>query len=249
MAKTNNVIYQDSDLLIVDKAAGWVTTKENSKSQIPNLNTKSPPTPSLKKRGNINNVNKGNIYLEDWIGENFPNDLPRKGIVHRLDKGTSGLVAAARNEAALKNLKEQFKKRTVKKIYLALAGGDLPREGEINMPIGRVQYDISKFKVGVEGKAARTVFRVVKKIKIDGRIYSLVEVDLKTGRTHQIRVHFSYLKWPLLGDRLYGGLTGILERPFLHAWRLELDHPESGQKMKFEAPVPTDLKDILEEYV
>ncbi len=209
------IIYEDDDLLVLDKPAGIVTTKENSKEWA----------------------------LEDWLIKNRPNSLSRQGIAHRLDKGTSGIVITAKNEESLKNLKSQFKKRQVRKYYLAMASGDLPSSGEIDMPIDRSKYSFGRFKVNEDGKNAKTLFKVIKKLVIDGKKYSLVEVDLKTGRTHQIRVHLSYLGWPLLGDKLYGGLmVGGITRPFLHAKRLEI------LGLVFEAPLAADLKDILEKY-
>ena len=209
------IIYEDDDLLVVDKPSGVVTTKENSKEWA----------------------------VEDWIAKNRLNNLPRQGIAHRLDKGTSGIVVTAKNEESLKNLKAQFKKRLVGKYYLAVASGDLPSSGEIDMPIDRSKYLFGRFKVNEDGKNAKTLFKVIKKMMIEGKKYSLVEINLKTGRTHQIRVHLSYLGWPLLGDKLYGGLmVGGILRPFLHAKRLEI----LGKV--FEAPLAADLKNILDKY-
>lgn len=220
------IIYEDKQILVVDKPAGMNTTRENLKSQIPGVK-----------------------YLEDWVKENRPTDLPRQGIVHRLDKGTSGLVIIAKDKESLVEIKRQFKKRLTKKFYLAVAGGSLPKNGEINMPINRSKYSFGRFKVDEEGKNAVTLFTVLKKILIEGKNYSLIEINLKTGRTHQIRVHLSYLGWPLLGDKVYGGLmAGGITRPFLHAVRMEITHPRTGEVMKFEAPLAADLKEILNKY-
>jgi 23S rRNA pseudouridine1911/1915/1917 synthase len=209
------VIYEDDSLIVLYKPAGIVTTNENSK---------------------INS-------LENWIKKNKENNLPRQGIVHRLDKGTSGIVVVAKTDESLTELKKQFKTRKVKKHYWALAGGDLPGNGSINMPINRSKYSFGRFKVDEEGKNAETEFKVVKKYKIEGRVYSLVDINLKTGRTHQIRVHMSYLGWPLLGDKIYGGkMIDGLDRPFLHAYELEI----LGKK--FEAPMADDLKLVLKQY-
>ena len=216
-------VYEDRELLILEKPAGWVTTNEKSKTQI--LNPKN---------------------VENWLKKNMPNGLIREGIVHRLDKGTSGILVVAKTKEALVDLKRQFKQRLVKKHYLALAGGELPMSGEINMPIKRSKYHFGKFKVDEDGKMARTVFKLIKKLYIAGKIYSLVDIDLKTGRTHQIRVHMSYLSWSLAGDRVYGGnMPSGLARPFLHAGKITIRHPKTKKDLVFETELPQDLVNII----
>lgn len=211
------IIYEDNDLLVLDKPAGITTTNENVRSQMSDLRS-----------------------LENWIKENRKNDLPRQGIAHRLDKGTSGIVVAAKNESTLKELKRQFKAREVKKHYWALVCGDLPKDGNINMPINRSKYSFGRFKVDEEGKRAETEFKVTKKYQINGKWYSFLEINLKTGRTHQIRVHLSYLGWPLVGDKTYGGqIINGLERPFLHA------HETIINGKKFESSLAPDLAEWL----
>lgn len=208
------IIYEDNDVLLVEKPAFLVTTKE---------------------RKNENNT------LEDYLRDKFPNQLPRNGIVHRLDKGTSGLVLVAKTEVALNELKKQFKDRLVKKKYYALVGGDLSYDGTIDVPIGRSKYSFGKFAVNVDGKKARTEFKLISKYKKNNKHYSLVDIDLKTGRTHQIRVHFSYLRWPLVGDKQYGGETSDLNRPFLHAYFVSFMHPINKQKLEFNIDLANDL--------
>jgi 23S rRNA pseudouridine1911/1915/1917 synthase len=131
---------------------------------------------------------------------------------------------------------------------LALAGGDLPIDGQINMPINRSKYSFGKFKVDEEGKMAITEFKLVKKIKIAGKVFSLVDINLKTGRTHQIRVHLSYLGWPIAGDKIYGGVavTG-LERPFLHAYELAITQPKTGKRLIINAVLPHELEEIIKQ--
>lgn len=222
MEEKVKIIFEANDLMVLDKPAGLVTTKE--------------------KKGENNT-------LEDWIFKNRSNNLARQGIVHRLDKGTSGLVLAAKTELALQNLKKQFKERTVEKKYLAMICGDASFKGEINVPIGRSKFGFGKFGVSTEGKKSWTLFKLISKYKKDNRIYSLLEIDLKTGRTHQIRVHFSYLRWPLLGDKLYGGdIDKNLERPFLHAYQIKFQHPINGKKMILKSEMPDDLQNILKSY-
>lgn len=215
------IVYKDSDILVLNKKAGVVCTKEGRDNK---------------------------ETLEDWLLEKFlDNKLPRQGIVHRLDKGTSGLMLIARTEKMRRELVKKFKNRTIKKTYIALIGGDLSKEGEIKVPIGRSKYVFGKFAVSEEGKEAETHFRLLKKLKYLDKTYSLVEINLKTGRTHQIRVHFSYLGWPLVGDKTYGGeeIYG-LKRPFLHAKKLEFIHPLNKKTMLFESDLASDLQEILE---
>jgi 23S rRNA pseudouridine1911/1915/1917 synthase len=217
------VIYEDTDLLILDKPAGWVVTKENRMDS--------------------------QMTIEDWMRSYKKIDLPRAGIVHRLDKGTSGVLVVAKNIKSLDYLKAQFKQRKVVKHYWAVVGGDLPGSGNIKMPIIRSNYVFSRYKVGESGKPAETEFKLIKKFKIEGKMYSLIDINLKTGRTHQIRVHLSYLGWPLLGDKVYGGaMVSGIERPFLHAYELTIKHPVSGVDMKFESPLSDDLKEVMLDY-
>ena len=220
--KKIKVVFEDETLMVVDKPPFLVTTKE--------------------RKGETGT-------LEDWLSENRKIKLPRCGIVHRLDKGTSGLVIVAKTESALVNLKEQFKKRSVKKHYWAMVGGDLPLGGQIDMPIGRSKYGFSKFAVTTDGKRAETWFKVISKYRYKNKIYSFLEIELKTGRTHQIRVHMNYLKWPLIGDKLYGGeeVEG-LERPFLHAFEISFLHPVTNQIVKLFSELPADLENIKSGY-
>jgi len=216
------VIFEDNDLIIIDKPGGLVVTNEGRRSK--------------------------EKTLEDWLRDRGADCLlPRFGIVHRLDKGTSGLMIVAKNLKSLEYLKKQFKDRTVKKKYLALICGDLPREGGMKVPIGRSRFGFGKFGVDPDGKKAETKFRLFSKYKKGGKVYSLVDIDLMTGRTHQIRVHFSNLRWPLLGDKLYGGEKVWINRPFLHSYRISFVHPD-GKTIQFESELPTDLKSVLSEY-
>lgn len=216
------IIFEDKDMLVVEKPPLMTTTKEKKEE-------------------------KGT--LEDYLREFRPNNLSRNGIVHRLDKGTSGLVIIAKNEESFLGLKKQFKERSLIKKYYCLVGGDVSFEGTIDMPIARSKYVFSKFGVDEEGKKALTKFKLIKKYKYGGKIYSLLEVDLKTGRTHQIRVHLSHLRWPLVGDKVYGGeeFSG-LKRPFLHAYKIILKHPINGKEINLEIKLPKDLIEVLNKY-
>jgi 23S rRNA pseudouridine1911/1915/1917 synthase len=181
----------------------------------------------------------------------------RPGIVHRLDKGTSGLIVVAKTAAAHAALSAQFARRTVGKTYLALARGNVQDEGRSDAPIGRSTQHRTRMAVGVpRARASLTTWRVVERF---GRSAALLEVDLHTGRTHQVRVHLAHHGHPIVGDATYGPavsaaldarLRPLLQsfpRPALHAWRLAIDHPVTGARLRLEAPLPEDFLALLEE--
>lgn len=216
------IIFEDKDLMVVEKPPLMTTTKEKKAEE---------------------------GTLEDYLREIMLNNLPRNGIMHRLDKGTSGLVVVAKTEEAFLELKKQFKERKLTKKYYCLVGGEATFEGTIDMPIARSKFGFAKFGVNEDGKKALTNFRLIKKYKKDGRFYSLLEIDLKTGRTHQIRVHLSHLRWPLVGDKVYGGeAVEGLERPFLHAYQLIFNHPINGREINLKIELPKDLVEVLQKY-
>jgi 23S rRNA pseudouridine1911/1915/1917 synthase len=170
----------------------------------------------------------------------------RPGIVHRLDKGTSGCLVVAKNDAAHLALSKQFAARTVEKTYLALVAGKLRRNaGTIEAPIARHRVHRKKMAVaGKEGREARTDFRVIR----SSAAASLLECRLHSGRTHQIRVHLQHLGHPILGDTVYGNKgAGKFLRPMLHAWKLAFDHPRTKARMHFEAGLPDDFEAAMRE--
>ncbi len=167
----------------------------------------------------------------------------RRGIVHRLDKDTSGLILVARNAPTLHRLMRQFQKRTVEKTYVALLErAPKTPTGRIDMPIGRDPANRRKMAVLRSGRPAISEFTVVERFA-DGK--ALVHVKLLTGRTHQIRVHMAFLGCPIVGDVLYGYRRQTLPRQFLHAWRLCFDHPRTGERLCFESPLPPRLEAAL----
>ncbi|WP_026596177.1 23S rRNA pseudouridine(1911/1915/1917) synthase RluD [Methylohalobius crimeensis] len=180
--------------------------------------------------------------------------LPRAGIVHRLDKETSGLLVVAKSLKAHKGLVDQLQARTVKREYLALVQGRMTAGGTVNAPIGRHPVDRKRFAVVEGGKEAITHYRVAERFPH----HTLIRVQLETGRTHQIRVHMAYLRYPLVGDPQYGRLRlppgasdELIEalrgfkRQALHAARLSLTHPETGEELGWESPLPEDFERIL----
>jgi 23S rRNA pseudouridine1911/1915/1917 synthase len=213
------VVFQDADLLVLDKAAGMVVH------------------PGAGNRdGTL--VNALLFHVSDLSG--IGGEL-RPGIVHRLDKDTSGLLVVAKNDSALTALQAAFKARQVEKTYLALVHGTLT-SGTFRTLYGRHPRNRKRFSGKVKaGKEAVTHYRVIERYARA----CLVEVNLETGRTHQIRAHFSDAGHPLLGDALYGGSKkagpSVISRQALHAWRLRFSHPRSKKALSFEAPPPPDF--------
>jgi 23S rRNA pseudouridine1911/1915/1917 synthase len=228
------VVYEDADLLIIDKAAGLVVH----------------PSPGHRGGTLVNAL----LGLEGGGGFGGIAGVQRPGIVHRLDRDTSGLLMVARTDAAQHSLMAQLKARRVKKTYLALVLGEVSAEvGRIEAPIGRDARHRTKMAVVADGRASTTGYRVRERF----RGWTLLELDLVTGRTHQIRVHLEAIGHPIAGDPFYGTgtsrkgprVTGDAEplgRLFLHAWRLQLTSPSGGQLIRAEAPLPAELDDVLE---
>lgn len=223
-----DILYEDADILVVNKAAGMVVHPG---------------------AGNFSGtlVNALLAHCSDLQG--IGGEL-RPGIVHRLDKDTSGVLIVAKHDRAIQALQRQFKEREVRKIYIALVIGNVEQdEGVIDAPVGRHRVHRKRMAVVTDGKSARTRWRVRRRYRDDrNRVYTLLDVRLLTGRTHQIRVHFAWLGYPLLGDAVYGPLHSPLPAPrqFLHARSLTLLHPTTGAKMTFSAPLPDDLAAFLE---
>jgi len=181
--------------------------------------------------------------------------LPRAGIVHRLDKDTSGLMVVARTLVAHTRLAEAMQERRIRREYLAVVNGVLTAGGRIEAPIGRHPVDRKRMAVVAGGRVAVTHYRVIERY----RAHTLVRVRLETGRTHQIRVHMAHIRCPVVGDPVYGGRLRLprgagdplknalrdFRRQALHAQRLELVHPESGELMAWEAPLPADMEMLI----
>ena len=227
-----DIVYEDETLVVVNKPAGLVVHPAAG-------------TPS----GTLANALAYHFQkLPDPTGV-------RPGIVHRLDRDTSGLLVVAKTEAALENLSDQFRDRTVYKSYLALVHGRVAsNSGKIDQPLARDPSNRTRMAVVRAGRNALTLYRVRRAFDR----FTLLDVELKTGRTHQIRVHLAWIKHPVVGDETYGGgrdntipdprlraRIRALNRHFLHAEKLGFKHPQTGGFVKFESPLPPELEDLL----
>jgi 23S rRNA pseudouridine1911/1915/1917 synthase len=230
-----NVIYEDDAIAVVNKAAGMV----------------------VHPAAGISSGTLANALAFHFQKLPSSADLIRPGIVHRLDRDTSGLLVVAKTEVALENMADQFRDRTVFKSYIALVHGRVESEtGTIDQPIARDPTNRTRMAVVRGGRSALSVFRVRRRYQR----FTLLDVELKTGRTHQIRVHLTWIKHPVVGDETYGGgrdntvldarlraRIRNLQRHFLHAERLAFKHPTTGQRIEFEAPLPEELSSLLAE--
>ncbi len=243
------IVFEDEEILIIDKPAGMVVDRA---------------------------ITVKTETVQDWIARNFQFpiakqqaplisnfQLYRNGIVHRIDKETSGLLLIAKTPEAFENLQKQFKERRVEKHYLALVHGKVePKEGEIRAPVGRLPWNRERFGVLAGGKSARTKYKILDLFKrsdlIGGRtssekeIFTLLELKPETGRTHQIRVHLKYWGHSIVADEKYAGRkTNRKDREwcprlFLHAAYLAFIHPKTNKRVEFTSSLPQDLKKALE---
>lgn len=228
------VLYEDDAILVVDKPAGMVVHPAAG-----------------NPRGTLVNALQFHCGSLSTVG-----GVMRPGIVHRLDKGTSGLMVIAKSDEAHRHLSEQFKKRLVSKHYTVLVHGDLRQdEGVVDAPVGRHPVERKKMSTASRrGKAALTRWRVLERYGA----FTLLEAKIETGRTHQIRVHLGALGRPVVGDAVYGGSKRAVEAPAtrsvlksmtrqaLHAGRLSFRHPVTGEVMSFESPLPEDMAGVID---
>lgn len=224
------IVYEDKTLIVINKPAGLVVHPAAGNRSGTLLNALIHHAPELAQ-------------------------LPRAGIVHRLDKDTSGLLVIARTLQAQKSLVEQLQARTVSREYLAVVNGVMTAGGTVEAPIGRHTTHRTRMAVVSSGKPARSHYRVVERY----RAHTLIRVSLDTGRTHQIRVHMAHINYPLVGDPEYGGrrrvpsaattrLMSVLQgfhRQALHAEKLALIHPRSGKPLEWQQPMPADMQELI----
>lgn len=221
------IIFEDDQILILDKPSGWITNDASTTTTQP--------------------------VVQTWLRENLKYPLigdreRRDGIVHRLDKETSGLLIVAKTASAFENLQSQFKERKVQKTYVALTHGEIePKEGKIEASVGRLPWRRERFGVLPGGREAVTRYKVIRYKDIKKEKYSLVELYPKTGRTHQIRIHLKFIGHPVVGDYFYAGRKTAREdrtwcpRLFLHASKITFSHPDTGKGLTFESELPRDL--------
>lgn len=222
------ILFEDELILVVSKPAGMVVNNSNTTRHMETL--------------------------EDWLEKSsYGKQVDRHGIVHRIDKPTSGVLMVAKTTAVMKFLQKQFKDRKVSKTYLALAHGEIkPSKGVIQAPISRNPFNKKRFGVFVGGRESETSYKVIKMYQSKDQVYSLVEASPKTGRTHQIRVHLKHINHSLVADEFYAGRKTARKdlkwcpRLFLHAATIEIRHPKTKKMMKFEAELSKDLKLVLE---
>lgn len=221
-----DVVYADADVIVINKTAGIVVH--------PGAGNKSGTMV--------------NFLLAEFPEIASVGDPTRPGIVHRLDAGTTGLIVVARSESAYESLVGQLAARSASRVYSAMVWG-IPSSlnGIIDAPIGRDQRDPTRMAVVVDGRPSRTHYSVLQSFHTPKDV-SLLECKLETGRTHQIRVHLASIGHPVVGDPNYGGVRAALRvsRPMLHARVLEFDHPRTGERRGFEAPIPADFTTLLE---
>ena len=225
------IIYEDKTILLVDKPSGWITNDAATAKDQP--------------------------VLQRWLAENFDYETTtereyRDGIVHRLDKETSGLLIVAKKKDAFRNLQVQFKQRTVSKQYKALVHGILVNTtGTIDVPVGRLPWRRDRFGVLPGGRNAYTDYEVEKTYSKKKEKFALVSLAPKTGRTHQIRIHMKHLGHPLVADTFYAGRKTARNdrtwcpRLFLHAFSISFTHPETQKAVTFESDLPPDLLEAL----
>ncbi|MFH1593752.1 MAG: RluA family pseudouridine synthase [Candidatus Omnitrophota bacterium] len=216
------VVYEDRDVIVINKAAGI----------------------SVHPSGSIITGTLVNALLYHCKNLSGVGGVLRPGIVHRLDKETSGLLIAAKHDKAHNALSDQFRNRTIKRVYIALVKGSVQLDnGRIELPIARRKKDITKMGVSfvdIKKKNAITNYKVMERLKG----FTKLELVLETGRTHQIRVHLSHIGYPLIGDKLYGGPKG-LDRHALHAKTLGFVHPTTKEPLEFDSELPDDMKGLI----
>ncbi len=225
------IIFEDENLLILDKPTGWIVNESETVGKNP--------------------------VVQSWIKKNFNYQIAknreyRSGIVHRLDKETSGILVVAKTHDAFRNLQLQFKNRQVKKEYTALVHGSLePKSGTISAPVGRLPWNRKRFGVLPGGREAITDYEVKEYLKSESQAFSLVKFFPKTGRTHQIRIHAKYNGNPLVSDEFYAGRKtsrhdrSWCPRLFLHASEISFKHPKNDEPFEIKSPLPLDLESAL----
>lgn len=242
-----DIIYEDKDLLVLNKPAGVIVNRSDTTKEETTVQDFVEEHIGLSPYYSTKPIPEGEFKSPE---ETFKE---RSGIVHRIDKETSGILLVAKSLLAFIELQRQFKERIVQKTYIALAHGKLPQEGEINVPVGRLPFNRKRFGVVAGGRESVTTYKVLASYQNPKtkEPLTLVELHPKTGRTHQIRVHLKHLNRPIVSDELYAGRKTArddrknLPRLFLHAAGITFLHPQTGVEMHFESPLPKELEGYL----
>ena len=225
------MIHQDEELLVLDKPSGWIV--------------------------NDSSTAKEQQTIQAWIAANFKFKISnlklyRNGIVHRLDKETSGILLIAKNKSSFEFLQSQFKQRLVKKSYVALLHGKVePDEGTIEAEVGRLPWNRRRFGVLPGGRSSKTLYKLREVYKSDNEKFSLVDFYPETGRTHQIRIHAKHVEHPVVGDTFYAGRKTSRKdrlwcpRLFLHAAEISFTHPSTRGEVKYQSDLPPELESAL----
>lgn len=225
------IIYQDDSFFVVDKPSGWITNSSDTTTSQP--------------------------VIQKWLEENFEypivnNQILRSGIVHRLDKETSGLLVVAKTSDAFEKLQSEFKNREIQKTYIALLHGKVePKEGKIEAEVGRLPWRRDRFGVVPGGRSSMSEYKVIEFFPGNNAGHSLVEFHPKTGRTHQIRIHSKHIGHAIVADEFYAGRKTARNdrkwcpRLFLHASEIKFIHPETGKELAFKSDLPADLQSVL----
>lgn len=236
------ILHEDTDILVLDKPAGIIVNRADT--------TRHETTVQDWAEAHLHIVPSENSYPPDDPRSVF---FERGGIVHRIDKETSGILLLAKNPEAFIALQKQFKERVVEKTYLALTHGKvIPAEGEINVPVGRLPWNRKQFGVVAGGRESQTTYKVTRYYKNEDETLTLVTLFPHTGRTHQIRVHLKYIGFPIFGDYLYAGRKIqrddrlVLARVFLHAAGIRFIHPKTQEFLTYESPLPPELQQVLD---
>lgn len=225
-------LFENKELMVISKPSGWVV--------------------------NSAQTTKNNPVVQDWVAKNFSFETAkdfefRNGIVHRLDKETSGVLIIAKTKLAFKALQEQFKNREVEKTYIALVHGIVePEKGEINVEVGRLPWNRERFGILPGGRVSQTHYETLKTFEDEqGEKFSLLKLLPKTGRTHQIRIHLKHIHHPIVADTFYAGRKTSRKdrkwcpRLFLHSKSIEFTDPTSSKKIEVECDLPKDLEIVL----
>ncbi len=250
-----DVIFEDASLMVLDKPAGMTVNRSDTTGSEKTLQDWTEERLGIRDSIAPPSRPTSESTEHDYEEANREAFYKRGGIVHRLDKETSGIILVAKTEDAFIELLRQFREREVEKSYTALVHGKIvPEEGEISVPVGRLPWNRKRFGIVAGGRDATTEYKVLRYYMMKNEPLTLLQLMPKTGRTHQIRVHLKYLNRPIFADELYGGRKTaredrkLLQRQFLHASSIKFTHPVTGKRLLYESPISTELSEVLSKF-